>query len=110
MIIPTSVMSTTGKNKKERIIQAIEKLNGTMSLTMSVQSMDEQILQNIRRSNISVDHMLALQPTIKKVGLVTDSEVILALPGETYQTQINTLKKLLAAKLDFVNGVYMYVA
>ena len=99
---PRKVLSTTGKNKKERIIKAIEKLNGTMSLTMSVQSMDEQILQNIRRSNISVDHMLALQPTIKKVGLVTESEVILALPGETYQTQIDTLKKLLAAKLDYI--------
>jgi len=99
---PTSVLSTTGKNKKERIIQAIERLNGTMSLTMSVQSMDEQILRNIRRSNISVDHMLALQPTIKKVGLVTDSEVILGLPGETYQTQINTLKKLLIGKLDYI--------
>ena len=99
---PERVLSTTGKNKKERIIQAIERLNGTMSLVMSVQSMDEQILQNIRRSNISVDHMLALQPTIKRVGLVTNSEVILALPGETYQTQIDTLRKLLTAKLDFV--------
>ena len=99
---PHRIISTTGKNKKERIIQAIEKLNGTMSLSMSVQSMDEQILKNIRRSNISVDHMLALQPAIKKVGLVTDSEVILALPGETYQTQITTLRKLLAAKLDFI--------
>jgi hypothetical protein len=46
--------------------------------------------------------MLALQPAIKKVGLVTDSEVILALPGETYQTQINTLKKLLVGKLDYI--------
>ena len=99
---PHKIISTTGKNKKERIIQAIEKLNGTMSLSMSVQSMDEQILKNIRRSNISVDHKLALQPAIKKVGLVTDSEVILALPGETYQTQITTLRKLLAAKLDFI--------
>ena len=100
---PTRVLSTTGKNKKERIIQAIERLNGTMSLTMSVQSMDEQILQNIRRSNISVDHMLALQPTIKEVGLVTESEVILALPGETYQTQTDTLRKLLAAKIDLIH-------
>ena len=74
-----------------------------MSLTMSVQSMDEQILQNIRRSNISVDHMLALQPTIKEVGLVTESEVILALPGETYQTQTDTLRKLLAAKIDLIH-------
>ena len=99
---PQRVLSTTGKNKKERIIKAIERLNGTMSLVMSVQSMDAQILQNIRRSNISIEHMLALQPTIKKVGLVTNSEVILALPGETYQTQIDTLEKLLTAKLDFV--------
>ena len=99
---PTRVLSTTGKNKKDQIIKAIEKLNGTMSLTMSVQSMDEQILQNIKRSNISVDQMLALEPAIKKVGLVTESEVILGLPGETYQTQISTLKKLLSAKLDYV--------
>ena len=99
---PHRVISTTGKNKKEQIIQAIEKLNGTMSLTMSVQSMDEQVLQNIRRSNIKIDHMLALQPAIKKVGLVTESEVILGLPGETYETQISTLKTLLAAKLDYV--------
>ena len=99
---PHKIISTTGKNKKERIIQAIEKLNGTMSLMMSVQSMDEQILQNIRRSNISVEQMLALEPAIKKVGLVTESEVILGLPGETYQTQINTLRKLLAAKLDSI--------
>ena len=34
--------------------------------------------------------------------LITESEVILGLPGETYETQINTLKKLLAAKLDYV--------
>ena len=99
---PTRVLSTTGKNKKDQIIKAIEKLNGTMSLTMSVQSMDEQILQNIKRSNISVDQMLALEPAIKKVGLVTESEVILGLPGETYQTQISTLKQLLSAKLDYV--------
>jgi len=99
---PQRVLSTTGKNKKERIIKAIERLNGAMSLVMSVQSTDGEILQNIRRSNISVDQMLALQPAIKKVGLVTNSEVILGLPGETYQKQITTLRKLLAAKLDFV--------
>lgn len=99
---PHRILSTTGKNKKEQIIQAIEKLNGTMSLYMSVQSMDEQILKNIRRSNISVDHMLALEPAIKKVGLVTESEVILGLPGETYQTMTSTLKKLLSAKLDYI--------
>ncbi|MGI0010646.1 MAG: B12-binding domain-containing radical SAM protein [Nitrosopumilaceae archaeon] len=99
---PRRVMSTTGKNKKERIIQAIKRLNGTMSLTMSVQSMDEQVLSNIRRANISVDHMLALMPAIREADLVTESEVILGLPGETYESHVNTLRKLVRAQLDFI--------
>ena len=53
-----------------------------MALTMSVQSMDEQVLQNIRRENISVDVMLSLMPSIKEAGLLTESEVILGLPGK----------------------------
>jgi radical SAM superfamily enzyme YgiQ (UPF0313 family) len=99
---PTRVLTTTGKNKKERIIQAIKRLDGTMSLTMSVQSMDEQVLQNVRRENISVDAMLALMPSIKEAGLLTESEVILCLPGDTYETHLNTIKKLIHAKLDSI--------
>ncbi len=99
---PTRVLTTTGKNKKERIIQAIKRLNGTMSLTMSVQSMDEQVLQNVRRENISVDAMLALMPSIKEAGLLTESEVILCLPGDTYESHLDTIKKLIHAKLDSI--------
>jgi radical SAM superfamily enzyme YgiQ (UPF0313 family) len=99
---PTRVLTTTGKNKKERIIEAIKRLNGTMSLTMSVQSMDEQVLQNVRRQNISVDAMLSLMPSIKEAGLLTESEVILCLPGDTYQTHLDTIKKLIHANLDSI--------
>ena len=97
---PTRVLTTTGKNKKDKIIEAIKRLDGTMSLSMSVQSMDEQVLQNVRRENISVDAMLSLMPSIKEQGLLTSSEVILSLPGDTYETHLNTIKQLLHAKVD----------
>ena len=97
---PEKIQASTGKNKKERIINAIKRLNGTMSLTMSVQSMDEQVLKNIRRSNISVDEMMALAPTIKDHNLRTKAEVILGLPGESYDNHIEGLRKLVAAKMD----------
>ena len=67
---------------------------------MSVQSLDSDVLNNIRRDNISVDHMLALYPTIKEAGLQTTSEVILGLPGETYTNHIQTLRDLVRAKMD----------
>jgi radical SAM superfamily enzyme YgiQ (UPF0313 family) len=99
---PTKVLTTTGKNKKDKIIEAIRRLDGAMALTMSVQSMDEQVLKNIRRENISTDVMLGLMPAVREAGLLTESEVILGLPGETYQTHLDTIKKLIHAKLDSI--------
>ena len=66
---PRIVGAATGKNAKERIIDAIKKLQGSLKLTMAVQSMDEQVLKNIRRENISEKKMMELAPTIKESGL-----------------------------------------
>ena len=97
---PQRIFSTTGKNKKESIMEAGKRLKGTMTLLMSVQSLDPQVLKNIRRSNISVEQMMGLAPAIKEADLRTTSEIILALPGETYQSHIASLKSLIDAKID----------
>ena len=97
---PKYIKCTTGKNQKDKIIKAIKKLNRSLRVTMSVQSLDPDVLNNIRRDNISVDHMLALYPAIKEADLQTTSEVILGLPGETYSNHIQTLRELIRAKMD----------
>jgi radical SAM superfamily enzyme YgiQ (UPF0313 family) len=99
---PTKILTTTGKNKKERIIESVKRLDGAITIGMSVQSMDEQVLKNVRRQNISVDAMLGLLPSIRESGLLTTSEVILGLPGDTYETHLETIKKLIQAKLDVI--------
>ena len=97
---PKYIKCTTGKNQKDKIIKAIKRLNSSLRVTMSVQSLDSDVLNNIRRDNISVDHMLALYPAIKEAELQTTSEVILGLPGETYSNHIQTLRDLIRAKMD----------
>ncbi len=99
---PHKVLSTTGKNNKERIIESINRLNGTMALSMSVQSMDQNVLANIRRDNISTDKMMELAPTIRKYDIRTTSEIIMGLPGETYQSHINGIKELIDAQMDYI--------
>jgi len=86
--------------EKDKIIKAINEKNKSLRVTMSVQSLDSNVLNNIRRDNISVDHMLALYPAIKEADLQTTSEVILGLPGETYSNHIQTLRDLIRAKMD----------
>jgi len=99
---PHKVLSTTGKNNKEQIIESINRLNGTMALSMSVQSMDQNVLANIRRANISTDKMIELAPTIRKYDIRTTSEIIMGLPGETYQSHIDGIKKLIDAEMDYI--------
>lgn len=99
---PHNIHVTTGKNNKERIIESIKRLDGTIHFSMSVQSMDEQVLENIRRDNISVEKMMALAPAIKNSGLDTDCELILALPGESFKSHLQTLGEVLRANMNHI--------
>lgn len=99
---PHKLLTTTGKNNKKKIIESIKSLSDSLSLSMSVQSMDDQVLKNIKRDNISKEVMLELAPIIKENNMNTTAEVILGLPGETYESHLSTIRKLISAKLDDV--------
>ena len=99
---PKYVKVTSGKNKKEKIIAAIKKLGSSTSMTMSVQSMDPQVLSNIRRDNISKDALIALGPALKEEGLSTASDVIIGLPGESFSSTIQSIKDLIHAEIEWI--------
>ena len=102
---PSFVKVTSGKNRPDKISQAIKKLGDTTSMTLSVQSLNKQVLSNIKRQNISSEKLISLGPSIKQQGLDTVSEIILGLPGETYETHIQTIRDILRANID---EVYIY--
>jgi radical SAM superfamily enzyme YgiQ (UPF0313 family) len=99
---PRSIFASTGKNKKERIAKALRKLNGTMSMWMSVQSMDPVVLKEIQRDNISTSEMMALAGVYQELGLPTFSELILGLPGDSYDRHVNSISQVLAAGINVV--------
>lgn len=101
---PKYITAPTGKNRKERIIESVSRLQGTLRLAMSVQSTDAGVLTNIKRDNISVDAMTALAPKIREAGLRTHAEMILSLPGDTYQTHLQTVRDLTSANIDLIKG------
>jgi len=100
---PRSIFASTGKNKKERIAKALRKLNGSMSMWMSVQSMDPVVLQEIQRDNISTSQMLALATVYQELGLPTLSELILGLPGDSYERHVRSLSDVVEAGIDIID-------
>jgi radical SAM superfamily enzyme YgiQ (UPF0313 family) len=100
---PRSIFASTGKNKKERIAKALRKLSGSMSMWMSVQSMDPIVLQEIKRDNISTSQMLALASVYQELGLPTLSELILGLPGDSYERHVRSLSEVMEAGVDVID-------
>lgn len=101
---PSFIDATTGKNSKRRVIAAVRSLGSMLNLSMSVQSLDPMVLENIKRDNIRVEDFMELQPVIREAGLPTHSEVILGLPGETYDSHLRTLGTLLDSEIDHIGS------
>jgi radical SAM superfamily enzyme YgiQ (UPF0313 family) len=99
---PRSIFASTGKNKKERIARALRKLKGSMAMWMSVQSMDPIVLKEIQRDNISTSQMMALASVYQELGLPTFSELILGLPGDSYERHIQSISDVVQAGIDVI--------
>ena len=97
---PTRVFVSTGKNKKERIIQTVSRMNGTLRVTASLQSTDELILKNIKRTNISSDALREVVDMSRQEHLETNTELILGLPGDTKEKHFRSIEDTIAAGFD----------
>jgi radical SAM superfamily enzyme YgiQ (UPF0313 family) len=92
---PKSITVWTGKNSKERVIDVTRLLGERLSISMSVQSMDPNVLKNVSRDNIRLDHYKKISDELNIQGRPQHAEVIMPLPGETLKTHIAGLCELL---------------
>jgi len=92
---PHSIMSTTGKNNKDRVIDITGILGDTFEVTMSVQSMDADVLSNINRSNIKLDDYMEINKALQQAGRATAGEIILGLPGESLKSFIKGVQQVI---------------
>lgn len=104
---PRYVQNSSGKNQKERVLEAARILNGAMILTVSIQSADEAVLKNVRRSNISIDQIIAIGREAELTGANSYSEIILGLPGDSRNGHFRSVQTMVDAD---INDVLTYQA
>lgn len=74
--------------------------------TLSFQSMNEEVLKNVGRENISVEKFRKLMNKYNKINISTFSELILGLPGETYETFCNGIGVLIENGQHYAINIY----
>jgi radical SAM superfamily enzyme YgiQ (UPF0313 family) len=97
---PEYINVATGKNRKERVLEAARIINGALRLSGSVQSMDESVLTNIKRSNINVNEIMELALRASEIGANSYSEIILGLPGDTVERHLRSIRIIVDADFN----------
>jgi len=91
-----SVQSTKNATERAYLTQKILADAGlNKGVALSMQSLDPVTLQNIKRDNISLDTYLELSQRFTRERVETYSDLILALPGETYDSFVNGVDTLI---------------
>ncbi len=101
---PLSLMMTTGKNKIEKISKVMGLLKDTISVSLSLQSSDPKVLDEIKRENISQDVYFSLSEDLKKEGKKSQAELICPLPQETFSSYKKGVQYLVNSKVDRVSS------
>ena len=92
---PEYVMCSTGKNRKERVLECNRLLRGAMRLTASVQSLSPAVLEAVKRKNISLDGLMFFSDETSDTDAHAYSEVILGLPGDSVAAMEESISGLM---------------
>lgn len=106
---PVKFQTSYAKNSSQRVFDIgmkLEKENLNKGITLSFQSMSKEVLKNIGRENIKIEHYAELMKLYNEAGVATYTELILGLPGETYQSFVDGIDELL--NLGQHNSIYIH--
>ena len=94
---PEYITAATGKNKIHRVLECIRLIDGAMRVTGSVQSTDQDVLKNIKRSNIDAQQLVHLAQQANTIGANSQGEIILGLPGDSVEKHFKSIEQLIDA-------------
>lgn len=107
---PERMRMNYAKNNAENVFAIVKKFKqcefDRIGATLSFQSMSPVVLKNIGRTNNDLDFYRELLTKYNTAGMKTYSELILGLPGETYESFIQGIGKLFEIGQHFVFEVY----
>lgn len=95
---PQKFQATYSKNNSETVFRINKRLNDVgmcKGATLSFQSLHQNVLDNIYRKNMPLENFHDLMSLYTENGIGTYSEIILGLPGETYESFRDGMEQLL---------------
>lgn len=107
---PRQIRAAWAKNANQRVFDLASKLHAagmSKGVTLSLQSTDPHTLEVIKRKNIAMEDFEGWVKRYETAGIGTYTELILGLPGETYDTFADGIDRVLRAGQH--HGLHIYL-
>jgi hypothetical protein len=101
---PQKCHAWLAKNVTERNLEIGTILGDMVVPCMAVQSLDDEVLKNIKRGNISIETYREYQRKFHEAGSRTYSDLVVPLPGETLGTHLDALRYLFDVDVDCIQN------
>ncbi|MDA9676729.1 hypothetical protein N9T85_00005, partial [bacterium] len=92
---PRFIYAATPKSKRENILKIDDKLKNRVGIGLPMQSMNTDVLEQIKRKNFNSQIQIDYIKEIQKRGKTANTELIIPLPGETEDTYFDGIKFLM---------------
>ncbi len=97
---PKVFKANYAEHREVEVYDICRKLNAVdmnKGATLSFQSLDPKVLKNINRQNITMERFAEMMALYNAANIATYAELILGLPGETYESFCRGIETLLEA-------------
>lgn len=101
---PESLYGYTSKIVTGHVKEIARLLKPLIALDMSFQTLDAQVVRNIGRTNMAYDRFMQTLQWARAEGIVTGTEMIFGFPGETVDTYLGGIEKLLRSGVERVQS------
>lgn len=93
-----------------KILEIAKILKQDSSMIISLQSLDDEVLNNVKRKNIKLAVFQDIIQEVNESGGVTGTEIIVGLPGESVTSHMETLRKVFDWGVSYItcyNGLVL---
>jgi len=109
---PRNYVINYAKNQKREVVEIVRKfINSNFpnyGLTVSFQSLDEDVLANIKRKNLEINRVGEIYKLCEEANIPVYSELILGLPGESLASWKNNFYRIFDAGNH--NGIEVWIS
>jgi len=99
-----SIEVSWAKSSQDHVVDMGKALGHLTNTYIAFQSLDEDVLKAIKRKNISTRQLVSLIKRLKGFNHSSRTDILVGLPGETFESHLNSLDKALGHGIQTVLG------